>query len=158
MYPSPSGLPEAARTKVSAALDAVLADGLDLHGQVKVAHWNIKGPYFATLHPLFEQIAIALAAFNDTLAERAVTLGALVHGTAAHIAQTSRLPKYKAETVRDLDLVGVLADAIDGYLAGVRAARTVAEGAGDTDSVDLLTQVATDFEKHGWFLRATLAR
>jgi starvation-inducible DNA-binding protein len=38
----------------------------------------------------------------------------------------------------------------------VRAAREVGEEHGDTDTVDLLTGVATDLEKHGWFLRASL--
>ena len=62
MYPSPSHLPESARTSLADALNAVLADGLDLHGQIKVAHWNIKGPQFAALHPLFETFAVGLAA------------------------------------------------------------------------------------------------
>ena len=39
-----------------------LADGLDLHSQIKVAHWNIKGPHFATLHPLFETFAVTVIA------------------------------------------------------------------------------------------------
>jgi starvation-inducible DNA-binding protein len=32
----------------------------------------------------------------------------------------------------------------------------VAEKHVDTDTVDLLTNVVSEFEKHGWFLRATL--
>jgi len=54
MYQSPSHLSEAVRAKVADALNERLADGLDLHSQIKVAHWNIKGPQFAALHPLFE--------------------------------------------------------------------------------------------------------
>ena len=41
MYKSPSKLPEEARTKIIDALNARLADGLDLHSQIKVAHWNL---------------------------------------------------------------------------------------------------------------------
>jgi len=70
MYKSPSPLPEAARANVSETLNARLADGLDLHSQIKVAHWNIKGPQFAALHPLFETFATDLANFNDSIAER----------------------------------------------------------------------------------------
>ena len=96
MYKSPSPLPE---------LNARLADGLDLHSQIKVAHWNIRGAQFAALHPLFETFAVSLANHNDTFAERAVTLGGRAFGTVRHVANM---------------------------------------------------QVITEFEKHAWFLRASL--
>jgi len=69
MYRSPSPLPEETRRKMVEALNARLADGIDLHSQIKVAHWNVKGPQFAALHPLFETFAVGLAAHNDAVAE-----------------------------------------------------------------------------------------
>jgi starvation-inducible DNA-binding protein len=156
MYPSPSTLTEDARSEIVRSLDQALLDGLDLHGQIKVAHWNVKGPHFAALHPLFETFAVALSAFNDEVAERAVTLGGRVRGTARSVAKGSRLPDYPADAVRDLDHARLLAERIDAYLTSVREARQVAERQGDPDTVDLLTQVFSAFEKHGWFLRATL--
>jgi starvation-inducible DNA-binding protein len=156
MYRSPSHLPEDVRAKIADTLNARLADGLDLHGQIKVAHWNIKGPQFAALHPLFETFAVSLAAHNDSIAERAVTLGARAYGTARHVAKTSKLPDYPQETTRDLEHVGLLADRIEKYLEGTRESRTASEKLGDTDTVDLLTGIITEFEKHAWFLRASL--
>ena len=158
MYSSPSQLPETARAAIASNLNAVLADGLDLHGQIKVAHWNVKGPLFAALHPLFESFAVGLAAFNDSLAERAVTLGGRALGTARHVAGVSRIPEYPQETTRDMEHVRLLSERFETYLSAARAARGVAEGHGDTDTVDLLTQVVTEFEKHAWFLRASLER
>ena len=156
MHKSPSHLPEDARAKIAETLNARLADGLDLHSQIKVAHWNIKGPQFAALHPLFETFAVGLALHNDTLAERAVTLGAKAYGTARHVAKTSNIPEYPQETTRDLDHVKLLAERIEAYLVGARESRVIAEKLGDTDTVDVLTQVVTEFEKHAWFLRASL--
>ncbi len=156
MHKSPSHLPEAARRAITDALNARLADGLDLHSQIKVAHWNIKGPQFAALHPLFETFAVGLAAHNDTLAERAVTLGGRAYGTVRHVAKTSRLSEYPQDTTRDLDHVRLLADRIDVYLEGVVDARKVADAHGDVDTSDLLTAAVEELEKHGWFLRATL--
>jgi starvation-inducible DNA-binding protein len=156
MYRSPSHLPEEARVKIATELNARLADGLDLHGQIKVAHWNIKGPQFAALHPLFETFAISLANHNDTIAERAVTLGAKAYGTARHVAKSSRLPEYPQETTRDLEHVALLAERIERYLEGARESRSAVEKLGDTDSVDLLTGIVSEFEKHAWFLRASL--
>jgi starvation-inducible DNA-binding protein len=156
MYQSPSHLPPEARAKLADTLNARLADGLDLHSQIKVAHWNIKGPQFASLHPLFETFAVGLAAHNDTIAERAVTLGGKAYGTARHVATASKLPDYPQDTTRDLEHVKLLAERFEKYLAGVRESRSLAEKLGDTDTVDLFTQVVTEFEKHAWFLRASL--
>lgn len=157
MFRSPSTLPADARAAIASALNDRLLDGLDLHGQLKVAHWNVRGPHFAALHPLFESFAVALSAHNDALAERAVALGALVRGTARDVAASSTLPEYPRGVTRGLDHVAHLAERFDAYLRGLRAAREVAEGAGDVDTVDLLTGAITEFEKNGWFLRASLA-
>lgn len=156
MFKSPSPLAEDSRLKIVELLNARLADGLDLHSQIKVAHWNVKGPQFAALHPLFESFAVSLAAFNDEIAERAVTLGGRAHGTARQVAKVSALPEYPSETTRDLEHVRLLADRFERYLEGVRTSRTVAEKLADPDSVDLFTRVVAQFEKNAWFLRASL--
>jgi len=155
-YRSPSALPEEARQRVAATLNDRLADGIDLWSQVKVAHWNIKGPHFAALHPLFETFATDLALRNDEIAERAVTLGALAHGTARHVGAHSRIKEYPQDATRDLEHVGLLAERFETYLSGLRQSRTVAEETRDIDTVDLLTETLSQFEKHAWFLRASL--
>lgn len=156
MYQSPSPLSEVARKEITAALNARLVDGLDLLSQIKVAHWNIKGPNFAALHPLFETFAVSLAAHNDAVAERAVTLGAQVYATVRSVAKASTLPDYPPETKKDLEHVKLLAERIEAYLEGVRGGREVAEKLDDQDTVDLLTGIIVEFEKHSWFLRASL--
>ena len=97
MYKSPTPLSEKVRQRIADGLNDRLVDGLDLHSQIKVAHWNIKGPHFAALHPLFETFAVSLGNHNDAIAERAVTLGALAHGTARHVAQALRASRVPAE-------------------------------------------------------------
>ena len=70
------------------SLNARLADGLDLHSQIKVAHWNIKGPQLRRPSTRCSRPSpLGLAVHNDALAERAVTLGAQVYGTARHGGQ-----------------------------------------------------------------------
>jgi starvation-inducible DNA-binding protein len=156
MKNSPSNLPIKVRKQLCDALRSVLTDGLDLHSQIKVAHWNIKGPQFAALHPLFDTFATDLAVQNDTLAERILTLGGLAVGTARHVAANSRLSDYPQEVTKDMEHVRLLAERIGKYLEGVRAARAEAMAHKDDDTFDLLTGVATMFEKHAWFLHASL--
>ncbi|AGC43015.1 Dps family protein [Myxococcus stipitatus DSM 14675] len=156
MYKSPSPLPEKTRATIADSLNARLADGLDLHSQIKVAHWNIKGPQFASLHPLFETFAVSLANHNDSIAERAVTLGAKAYGTTRHVGKASRLPEYPQETTRDLEHVKLLAERIEVYLDGLRESRKLFVEVDDADSEDLATGIIVEFEKHAWFLRASL--
>src|SRR4026207_222147 len=110
MHKSPSPLSEEVRGKIAATLNERLADGLDLHSQIKVAHWNIKGPQFAALHPLFETFAVSLAAHNDAIAGAAATPAARraqpgargARGAAAPTARfaTSRRPRSCRSTRR----------------------------------------------------------
>jgi starvation-inducible DNA-binding protein len=85
-----------------------------------------------------------------------VTLGGLAQGTSKHVAKASRLPDYPQDVTRDLEHVELLADRFDVYLSGLRQSREAAEKHGDTDTEDLLTLIVTEFEKHAWFLRASL--
>ena len=158
MYDSPTALSPEARATIAKALAGVLTDGIDLHSQIKVAHWNIKGPHFVALHPLFDALATELAAHNDAIAERIVTLGGLAVGTARHVAAHSRLPDYPQEATLDLEHVKLLAARIGVWLESARTARVAAQKNGDDEAVDLLTQAVQGFEKHAWFLRATLGR
>lgn len=151
-YRSASRVAPEARAEIIAALNRSLADSLDLHTQIKVAHWNVRGPHFAALHPLFEQFAVQLAGFVDAIAERAVTLG----GRAATAA--SSLPAYPDDVSDGIAHAAALLERFEFYLETLRAARTTAESGGDTDTVDLLTGVVSAFEKHAWFLRATVDR
>lgn len=156
MHTSPNQLSSAARTEICTALRAVLTDGMDLYTQMKVAHWNIRGPHFTALHPLFDQFATDQAANNDAIAERILTLGHLAVGTARHLAAKSRLPDYPQETTRDLEHVKLLAERIGTYLEGVRQARDVAQQNRDEETFGMLSGMVEQFEKHAWFLHATL--
>lgn len=156
MKNTPSPLAAEPRQKICEALRAVLTDGLDLYTQLKVAHWNIKGPQFAALHPLFDTFASDQAANNDEVAERILTLGHLAVGTARHVAGKSRLPDYPQDVTKDLEHVALLAARIGTHLDGMRTAREVTKEHADEDSFDLLTGMIAQFEKHAWFLYATL--
>jgi len=158
MHPTSSRLPQKSRAKIADSLNACLRDGVDLFTQTKVAHWNTKGPQFGVLHPLFDTFAGEIAETNDAIAERAVVLGVLADATSRRAAATSRLAEYPADATDGLAHAALLVERFGAYLDGLRAARGVAEELGDTDTVDLLTGFVTEFEKHAWFLHATLER
>ena len=54
---------------------------IDLHGQLKQADWNVRGPIFIAVHELFDKVAEDAASYSDLL-ERTASVGvvAVRHG------------------------------------------------------------------------------
>src|SRR5262245_48558292 len=77
-----------------ALLNQQFADAIDLAYQAKQAHWNVKGPTFIALHELFDEVVEEIEEHVDDLAERAVQLGGIAHGTVRVAAGKSRLGEY----------------------------------------------------------------
>ena len=76
-------------------LNTHLATHIDLKAQLKVAHWNTKGPNFIGLHGLFDKAAGEVEGYYDTLAERARALGSEARGTIEDVADNTLLGAYK---------------------------------------------------------------
>ncbi len=157
MSQTASHLSETARISVSESLQVSLYNGIDLYTQIKVAHWNIKGVHFISLHPFFDSLASDIAKYNDDIAERAVILGFLVKGTSRSVASNSKISEYPQNTTRDLEHVKLLSERVTQYLNGLKENRSVAESHSDTDTTDLLAQIISETEKHAWFLLSTIA-
>lgn len=143
------------RESTTSLMNLLLSDLLDLYSQTKHAHWNVKGPYFITLHELFDRLATSLDLPIDDLAERITTLGGTAMGTVRHIAQSSRL-KELAPKHDGLSLVASLADRYATLAASVRAAIDVVDQAQDADSADLLTGLSRTLDKSVWLLESHL--
>ena len=99
MFETKNDLSPTIREKAVGLLNARLADCIDLHTQVKHAHWNVKGPNFIALHKLFDEINDAVMEYVDDIAERAVQLGGVAHGTVRSVAGRSTLAEYPAAAV-----------------------------------------------------------
>lgn len=154
MHKTKNDLPLKCRQTVCELLQARLADAIDLQTQMKQAHWNIKGPHFIGLHKLFDDINSDVQEYIDEIAERAVMLGAQVHGTVRAVAKTSSLKEYPLEIVADTDHIAAVSDALATFGKLVRADIDHAEDAGDKDTADLLTGISRKVDKWLWFVEA----
>ena len=149
-------LAEPVRERMTALLNAQLADTFDLSSQVKQSHWNVKGPEFMQLHELFDAQYARLLESIDLIAERAVQLGGKAQGTARMAAEASRLPELPDDIDRGLDYVEALVERYGQLAASTRAAIDTADEAGDKDTADLFTEVSRALDKDLWFLEAHL--
>ena len=153
-YPTRITIEEDVRAEMVDLLNQQLADTFDLYSQTKQAHWNVKGLQFYQLHLLFDQLAEQVRDYVDTIAERAVILGGLAHGTARMAAETSRLDEYPLDLAGSVPHVTALAERYATVAASTRAAIDMAEDAGDADTADLFTEVSRGLDKALWFIEA----
>lgn len=154
LQPSRIALPHEQRQALVAALNQMLAETIDLHGQTKQAHWNVRGPNFMQMHEMYDRIAGMIQPHVDEIAERVTALGGAAEGAAAHVVNRSRLDAWP-EGVRD---EGALLEAItaryDSYAAHLRDAIAEASDLGDPATEDLCTGILRDTETALYFLAA----
>ena len=154
MYKTANTLSKNIRAKSVAVLNRHLAASIDLHAQVKQAHWNVRGPTFIAIHELFDKVADAVEEYSDTIAERAGALGGAAEGTIQIAVEHSFLHRYK---------LGI--DAAEAHVAGVTAAlatfgeslrNAIDETAafGDTDTSDVFTEISRGVDQQLWLVES----
>ena len=136
------------------ALNARLADGIDLALAIKQAHWNLKGPQFIGVHEMLDGFRTEIDEFNDSVAERAVQLGATAFGSTQVVAERTKLPAYPTGIYAIADHIAALIDSYATYANAVRENIDETDEAGDPDTADLFTEISRAVDKHLWFLEA----
>lgn len=137
-------------------LAARLSDALDLAAQAKQAHWNVKGPSFAALHALFDQIYTQVVLSVDDIAERLVALGGQAKGTVQATVKTTTLPAYPLDIVDGQEHCEALSASLAAFGKQVRAAIDAAGKLEDQDTADLFTAMSREVDKNLWMVEAHL--
>ena len=83
--------------KIADELIHFLADTYTLYLKTQNFHWNVKGPQFYSLHKMFEEQYLELAAAVDEIAERIRALGSYTPASFAQFASLSSLKEATAE-------------------------------------------------------------
>lgn len=154
MLETKNSLSKKIRTEMCAALNARLADAVDLLTQVKAAHWNVKGPSFIALHELFDKVYGVVEEAVDELAERVVQLGGTAAGTARVAARKSKLKEYPDDIFKGSDHVAAVAERLGAFGATIRTAIDHAAAAGDAGTADLFTEISRGIDKMLWMVEA----
>jgi starvation-inducible DNA-binding protein len=157
MHPTHNTLSENVRAKSIELLNKHLAAAIDLHGQVKQAHWNVRGPAFIAMHELFDHVADKIECYSDTLAERTAALGGMAHGTVQVAAKRSFLVPYTLGIADQKDHVFTLSAALAAFGQSARQAVGDAAAYGDVDTADLLTEVSRGIDQQLWLVESHLS-
>jgi starvation-inducible DNA-binding protein len=157
MHPTRNTLDQQIRIQSVELLNKHLAAAIDLHAQVKQAHWNVRGPCFIAIHELFDKVSEQVEEFSDMLAERAGGLGGTAEGTVQAAVERSFLIRYPLGIADEQQHVFAVAVALAAFGQSVREASELATKFGDIDTADLLTQVSRGINLQLWFVESHIA-
>jgi starvation-inducible DNA-binding protein len=145
------------RTQSAESLNRHLAAAIDLHAQVKQAHWNVRGPNFIAIHQLFDQVAGKVEGWSDLLAERARGLGGAAEGTIQVAARLSFLIAYPLGVADEQEHVFAVAGALAAFGESAREAIDHAAASGDADTADLFTEISRGIDQQLWLVESHAA-
>lgn len=142
-----------ASAELTANLQAVLVDLLELALQGKQAHWNVVGRNFRDTHRQLDEIIDETRAFSDTVAERMRALHAIPDGRSATIAATTTLPEFPNGEVSTTDTVDLITERLEATVATMRRVHDPVDEE-DPTSADILHAVIERLEQFAWLVSA----
>jgi starvation-inducible DNA-binding protein len=154
MQPTHNTLPEPIRLQSVALLNLHLAAALDLHAQIKMAHWNVRGADFIAVHKLLDKIAGEVLETIDTLAERTAALGGTAQGTLQTAVQRSFLVPYPHQIAPVAEHLFAVASALAAFGQSVREAIDTAADFKDANTADLFTGLSRQIDQNLWLVEA----
>lgn len=157
LHPIVHDIPKKDRSALVKLLNARLADTFDLYGQIKQAHWNVKGIQFMQLHLLFDEVAEAVEPFVDEIAERVTSLGGTARGTVRMAAGASSLDEYPVDAEDGGTHLTLVRDRLAAYAAANREAIGASEKK-DAATADLFTEIQRVVDKQLYFVQSHLPR
>ena len=150
-----SSLSDENRKIAADALQGALVDLLDLSLVGKQAHWNVYGKQFRTLHLQLDETVTMARNAADTVAERAIAIGASADGRASTVAAESSIPKIETGPIADTDVVSLFIEAYTSVISNMRE-RIVAVESADPVTQDLFLGITAELEKQSWMFQAEL--
>jgi starvation-inducible DNA-binding protein len=142
-----------ASPRLSANLQRVLVDLIELHLQGKQAHWNVVGTNFRDLHLQLDELVDFARTGSDTIAERLRALDAVPDGRSDTIAATTSLPGFPAYEVSTGEAVDLITSRAYATVDTLRAVHDEVD-AEDPTTADMLHQLIDGLEKLAWLIKS----
>jgi len=142
-----------ASPQLTANLQRVLVDLIELHIQGKQAHWNVVGTNFRDLHLQLDEVVDAAREASDTIAERMRALDVVPDGRSDTVAATTTLPQFPAFEQNTTDVVDLITTRVYATVDTLRAVHDAVD-AEDPSTADLLHQIIDSLEKLAWMIKS----
>lgn len=149
---TPTDLDSAAVTKVSAALNTLLADAFALYLKTKNFHWHVSGRHFRDYHVLLDEQSAQILGSTDQLAERVRKIGGNTIRSIGHIAKLQTIEDNDEKFVPPREMLRELMEDNKKVAAAMRKAHKVCDDAEDVASASILEVFIDETERRTWFL------
>ena len=149
---TPTDLPQAAVEKMSASLNALLADTFALYVKTKNFHWHASGRHFRDYHLLLDEQSDQIFAATDELAERVRKLGGTTLRSIGQIAQLQTIKDNNESYVPPREMLRELMEDNKKMAAAMRKAHKLADDQEDSGTAGLLETFIDETERRTWFL------
>ena len=139
--------------ELSADLQRVLVDLIELHLQGKQAHWNVVGTNFRDLHLQLDEVVDFAREASDTIAERMRALDAVPDGRSDTVAASTTLPQFPAYEHSTTEVVDLITARVYAAVDTMRAVHDAVD-AEDPSTADILHQLIDGLEKLAWLIKS----
>ena len=150
-------LSESIRAQSVELLNKQMTAAVDLHAQMKQAHWNVRGPGFIAIHELFDKVSMVVENYSDLIAERVGGLGGTSHSTIQVAPERSFLAPYPLDIVDEHQHVFAVSGRLAAFGQSVREAIDQATTFGDTSTAELFTEISRGIDLQLWFVESHIA-
>lgn len=140
---------------VASKLGILLADSYQLMSQTHLAHWNVRGSDFFSLHEAFQGQYEELFTAIDDIAERIRALDTLAPGGLNALAKHSAVKESKID-LSAKDFVSHLLKSHEQLLINAIATRNIAAESEDAETEDLVIGRIQAHQKTIWMLKSYL--
>ena len=122
---------------------------------LRLFHWNVKGPFFFVLHDKFEELYREAAEKIDEIAERVLSLEGTPKGSLHNIVANANVESY-AEEIEANDMVKAIITANKQLITNLEEVLDAASKASDEGTLDLFTSYIQELEKQNWMFKSYL--
>ncbi|GAA1338850.1 Dps family protein [Saccharothrix algeriensis] len=154
--PITSPLSDADKASVGAVLQATLVDLIDLSLAAKQAHWNVVGKNFRSVHLQLDELVTMARTYTDEVAERASALGISPNGKARTVAETSGVPDFPENWLKEDEVVSAVVAALAALIERLRS-RVDETDKSDLVTQDLMIEITKQLEQAHWMWQAQQA-
>jgi starvation-inducible DNA-binding protein len=142
-----------ATPQLSAHLQQVLVDLIELGLQGKQAHWNVVGTNFRDLHLQLDELVDFTRTGSDTIAERMRALDSVPDGRSDTVTTTTTVSEYPAYERNTTEVVDLITTRIYAVVDTMRRVHDAVDTE-DPSTADILHQLIDGLEKLAWLIKS----
>jgi starvation-inducible DNA-binding protein len=146
---------EKQREQVLDSLDQLLINYQVHYQNLRLFHWNVKGPFFFVLHAKFEELYLEAALRIDEVAERILALEGTPKGSLKNILKNAEI-ESSDELLEANNMVEAIVSANAILIANVERLLLKAGAAKDEGTLDIFTSYIQLLQKQNWMLKSFL--